>query len=188
MDDTTGRVGRDGLTREDEARTREIREEIVQTRAELSETIEAIQERLTPSHLVAQAGESVRNATTEKVKEMANTAGRAADQFMDSPVVETVRSNPIPAVMIGIGTAWLLMKGRGDAGRNRRDRGGREYSGYRPEWRVGSSAGYEADTAGAIGTTGATGSAAYGTTGSGAYGSSESAGYGAAGSGGYGAA
>jgi hypothetical protein len=187
MDDTTGRVGRDGLTHEDEARTREIREEIVQTRAELSETIEAIQERLTPSHLVAQAGESVRNATTEKVKEMANTAGRAADQFMDSPVVETVRSNPIPAVMIGVGTAWLLMKGRGDAGRNRRDRGRREYSGYRPEWRVASSAGYETDTAGAIGTTGATGSAAYGTTGSGAYGSSESAGYGAAGSGGYGA-
>jgi len=182
MDDTTGRVAADsGLTPQDEARTREIREEITQTRADLSETIEAIQERLAPSNLAAQAGETVRNATTEKVKQMANTAGRAADQVMDTPVVETIRSNPIPAAMIGIGAAWLLIKGRGDSPRYR-SRGRRRHSGYRSDWRVPGT-GYNSEFSGAVGTTG---SANYGTTGGSEY-ASGSGGYGTEAAGGFGA-
>ena len=125
MDDTTGRVDTDAQDDTD-LRTQEIREEIAQTRVEMSETIEAIQERLSPSHLVAQAGETVRNATTEKVKQMANTAGHAADQVMDSSIGKMVKDNPIPAAMIGIGAAWLLMKGRSSADKTHRD-----YSRYR---------------------------------------------------------
>jgi hypothetical protein len=182
MDDTTGRVAADsGLTPQDKARTREIREEITQTRADLSETIEAIQERLAPSNLAAQAGETVRNATTEKVKQMANTAGRAADQVMDTPVVETIRSNPIPAAMIGIGAAWLLNKGRGDAPRYR-SRGRRRNFGHRSEWRV-PGAGDTSETSGAVGTTG---SANYGTTG-GEYAGGSGGGYGTEAAGGFGA-
>jgi hypothetical protein len=65
MDDKTGRMSAP-RTDESEVRTQEIREEIAQTRVEMSETIDAIQERLTPSHLVAQASETVRNATSER--------------------------------------------------------------------------------------------------------------------------
>lgn len=146
MDDTAGRVGSPRGEQDDtDIRTQEIREEIAQTRVEMSETIEAIEERLRPTNLVAQAGETVRNAATEKVKSMANTAGHAADRAMDTSFVQTVRANPIPAAMIGIGTAWLLMKGRSSESRHAR---ARNYERYRTpgaygtesrDWRVGSS-------------------------------------------------
>lgn len=103
------------LTEEDEARAHELRGEIADTREEISETIEAIQERLQPGNLVAQAGESVRNAATEKVTQMANRAGDAADQMLGSSFMETVRANPIPAAMIGIGAAWMLFNRRSGA-------------------------------------------------------------------------
>lgn len=185
MDDTTGRVT-PGSDEETELRTQEIREEIAQTRVDMAETIEAIQERLTPSHLVAQAGETVRNATTEKVKQMANTAGHAVDEVMDTSFVQTLKSNPVPAAMIGVGAAWLLIKGRSDA--NREDRI-RHYSRYRTRTAYGSGSAYGGSAygsseaygsgaydAGAYGrdrdwrTTGAAGETAVGTTGYGDYG------------------
>jgi hypothetical protein len=114
MDDSTGRVGAidPTLPAETDARARELRAEIAETRDEMSETIEAIQDRLTPSNIVANATDSVRTAATEKVKQMANTAGDAADRMMNNTFMDTVRANPLPAAMIGIGAAWLLMKGR----------------------------------------------------------------------------
>ena len=114
MDDSTGRVGAvdPTLPRETDERARELRAEIAETRGEMSETIEAIQERLSPSNLVASAKDSVRTATSEKVKQMANTAGDAADRVMHNTFMDTIRENPVPAAMIGIGAAWLLMRGR----------------------------------------------------------------------------
>ena len=136
MDDTTGRVSDPLGQDETEIRTQEIREEIAQTRIEMSETIEAIEDRLRPSNLVAQAGETVRNAATEKVKSMANTAGYAADRVMDTSFAQTVRGNPIPVAMIGIGAAWLLMNRRNDRGR---DAYGRRYGSYRPASQYGET-------------------------------------------------
>jgi hypothetical protein len=107
MDDETRRVGK-------------IEAEIAETRVELSETIEAIQQRLAPANLVANATESVRHAATEKVRQMADNS------FMD-----TVRANPIPAAMIGIGAAWLYFKGRGAGGSDRYSNW-REAGGYNP--------------------------------------------------------
>jgi Protein of unknown function (DUF3618) len=125
MDDSTGRVGAidPALPAETDKRAREIRKEIAETRGEMSETIEAIQERLTPSSIVANAKETVRNVATEKVKQMANTAGDAADRVMNNTFMDTVRANPVPAAMIGIGAAWLLLKGRSESPRY--DRTGR---------------------------------------------------------------
>ena len=152
MDDTAGRMNAPRID-ESELRTQEIREEIAQTRVEMSETIEAIQERLTPSHLVAQAGETVRNATTEKVKQMANTAEYAADQVMDSSFVRTIKSNPIPAAMIGIGAAWLIAKGRSEPSRAERYEADRyraagAYGSGPADWRASQT------NQGAVGTTG----------------------------------
>lgn len=129
MDDTTRRVndpaasysagGAEGA-RADEAdgapRTEEIRIEIAQTREEISETIDAIQEKLRPRNIVANATERVKAATTEKVKAMADTAGDTAHTMMERTretaggFMNTVRDNPIPAAMIGIGAAWLLSR------------------------------------------------------------------------------
>jgi Protein of unknown function (DUF3618) len=140
MDDATGRLGRKrkttggsvatperepvdpSLPDETDARAREIRHEIAQTRDQMSETIDAIQDHLKPSTIVANATETVKNATTEKVKQMANTAEYAADRVIHNTFMDTVRDNPWPVAMIGIGAAWLWMKGRSDGGEYRNGR------------------------------------------------------------------
>ena len=91
MDDETRRVG-------------ELQAEIAETRVELSETIEAIQERLTPSNIVANATDTVRHAATEKVRDMT-----------DNSFVDAIRANPIPSAMIGIGAAWLYFTRRSES-------------------------------------------------------------------------
>src|SRR5947208_8683766 len=172
MDDATRRVGKNRitsvskqeqprasdplLTDEDEARARELRGEIADTRSEISETIGAIQERLQPANLMAQAGETVRNAATEKVKQMANTAGEAADQVLHSSFIETVRANPIPAAMIGIGAAWMLFNRRSES-RGYRYSGGDSYRSYETSGRYGSYGDSADRPYGAVGTRGTTG-------------------------------
>src|SRR6185369_2550642 len=69
-----------------------------------------------PSTVVANATERVTSATTEKVKQMANTAGAAADRVMHNSFADTVRENPWPVAIIGIGAAWLWMRSRSDSG------------------------------------------------------------------------
>ncbi len=133
MDDATGRVDRKKKTarssaaaierettdptlpRETDVRAREIREEIAQTRENISETLGEIQDRLKPSTIVAEASERVKSATTEKVKQMANTAEYAADRVVHNRFMDSVRENPWPVAMIGLGAAWLWMKGRSDS-------------------------------------------------------------------------
>jgi ElaB/YqjD/DUF883 family membrane-anchored ribosome-binding protein len=109
---------RDELDPESDRRAREIQSDIAQTRAEMSETIEAIQEKLRPGNLVSDATEKVKAVTTEKVKSMADTASGTAQGMVRetreraNDVFEGVRQNPIPALMIGAGVAWLLMGNR----------------------------------------------------------------------------
>jgi hypothetical protein len=123
-----------------EADTKRIRDEIENTRGEMSETIDAIQEKLKPGNIVANATERVKSATTERVRDMADTASQAAEQAMDygretaDSVVGTARQNPIPLALLGLGAAWWLAsrsKSSSSVGRNRDDRGyGREYGGH----------------------------------------------------------
>jgi ElaB/YqjD/DUF883 family membrane-anchored ribosome-binding protein len=120
----------------------QIRADMAQTRAEMAETIDAIQERLSPQHLMQEAKDTVRDATVGKVKDMMTSAtDRAADLAEDVQdgaleAVDYVRQNPLPAALIGAGIAWLLMRtstGRtGEAYPQQRHyggRGGRQTSG-----------------------------------------------------------
>jgi ElaB/YqjD/DUF883 family membrane-anchored ribosome-binding protein len=106
----------------------QIRMQIEQTRDEMSETIDAIQERLNPRNLVEQAKDSVREATVGKVKEMAHnvsdTASGMADTTMEAAgdLAERVKENPWPAVLLGLGAAWLLLR-NGDGGSQHYARG-----------------------------------------------------------------
>jgi ElaB/YqjD/DUF883 family membrane-anchored ribosome-binding protein len=136
------------LPAEADTRAREIREEIAQTRDDLTETIDAIQDRLKPSTIVANATETVRNRTTEKVKQMANTAGDAADRVLHNTIMDTVRENPWPVAMIGIGAAWLWLKSRDDSewssrSRYRSDYGPRDDEGRSYDWRTRTAASVE---------------------------------------------
>ena len=96
-------------------RTREIRAEIEQTREDMSETIDAIQEKLRPGNIMSDAKERVKNATTERVRNMVGSASETAQDAMEQTrhyagdVVEGARNNAIPVAMIGVGLAWLLV-------------------------------------------------------------------------------
>ena len=119
-------------------RTREIRAEIEHTREEMSETIDAIQERLRPGNIVAGATERVREATTEGVKNMAESASETARNAMEKTremtgdVAEFGRENAIPAALIGVGVAWLVIdRIRDDRNHRSSDRWNRDRESYR---------------------------------------------------------
>jgi ElaB/YqjD/DUF883 family membrane-anchored ribosome-binding protein len=95
-----GSVGGGAVIDEEETNRVEIertRTEIERTRADMSETVDAIQERLSPENLKEEAKDRVKEATV----------GRA--QEAGSGIVGTIRANPLPAALSGIGLGWLLV-------------------------------------------------------------------------------
>lgn len=104
-----------------EIRTAEIRAEIEETRGQMSETVNEIQDRLRPSTIASNAAESVRSTVSETTRDIA-----------ESESVQYVRANPVPTAMVGIGLAglaWLAFGGR-------EARPGRRYERERRDWRV----------------------------------------------------
>jgi Protein of unknown function (DUF3618) len=126
MDDRRGSVNTpgDATAPDHDQRTRALRSEIDRTREDLSQTVDAIQEKLRPSNLVASAAA----ATTEKVKNMAHDAAETAEEWWDDAgghgMVERVRNNPVPAVLAGVGLAWLALSNGRDRRTRRFTRGG----------------------------------------------------------------
>jgi ElaB/YqjD/DUF883 family membrane-anchored ribosome-binding protein len=113
--------------------TAQLQAEIDQTRANMSETIDALQERLSPSNLKEQAQEqihdvtaqvkeqvreqiheakqAVRDATIGRVENIMQTTGDTVNEARYT-TMETIRQNPLPAALIGIGLGWLWMNRR----------------------------------------------------------------------------
>lgn len=80
----------------DDKSSAEIQREIDHTRADMSETIEAIRHRLSPGELVDQAITYIKDG--------------GAGQFTNN-LGETIKQNPVPTALIGVGIAWLMMGG-----------------------------------------------------------------------------
>jgi ElaB/YqjD/DUF883 family membrane-anchored ribosome-binding protein len=116
-----------GSSDEYDENTEQIRAEIEDTRAEMSQTINEIQERLSPEHLMGQVKETVREATLGKVErameKVGETLGGVAEPAMEvmgragNTIKETGRSvgysiwrNPIPVALIGLGVGMLFMR------------------------------------------------------------------------------
>jgi ElaB/YqjD/DUF883 family membrane-anchored ribosome-binding protein len=87
------------MTEEEAVETAEIRAEIEETRLEMGGTLNELGDRLDPGHLIGQAKENVREATIGRVEETA--------KGMSEMVIETIKSNPIPAAIAGAGLAML---------------------------------------------------------------------------------
>jgi gas vesicle protein len=113
-----------------------IRAEIRDTRERMGDTIEEIGDRLNPRHLREQVKEGVRDATIGRVENMAHNA---ADKVQETrrTIMETVRDNPIPAAMVGIGLGWMYLNSRNDDSRDDYYGRGRDSVGY-----GGRAAGY----------------------------------------------
>jgi Protein of unknown function (DUF3618) len=74
----------------------EVQREVRQSRAQVEETLEALQERLSPGQLFEQAVDYMRsNNGTDFLRNL----GAA------------VRDNPVPVALVGTGLAWLMLSG-----------------------------------------------------------------------------
>jgi len=95
--------------------TEHIKAQIEETRSQMGDTIDALQEKLSFSNLSEQVSEHVNNAIeTAKSTVYDATLGKAVgfmknmgDGIGDSKFVRTARSNPFPLVLIGLGAGWL---------------------------------------------------------------------------------
>ncbi len=109
-----------------DSETERIKAEIEDTRAEMGQTINEIQERLSPEHLMDQVKETVREATIGKVERVMdkvgesisnvtepamNAMGRAGETLKETgySLTNTVRQNPIPCALIGLGVGWYVV-------------------------------------------------------------------------------
>jgi ElaB/YqjD/DUF883 family membrane-anchored ribosome-binding protein len=96
----------------------DTRAQIEQTRAEMSDTIDAIKEKLEPGRLAQQAKESVAEAASEAMHKARDaTVGRAQEAVggaihtakdAGETFVDTIKENPMPAALIGLGLGWLI--------------------------------------------------------------------------------
>jgi ElaB/YqjD/DUF883 family membrane-anchored ribosome-binding protein len=116
-----------------------LTQEIEETRGGMSETLDELGQRLDPANIVAGAKETVREATVGKVEQMATSAGEMVSDAGTTArqtgegLVETIKRNPVPAAMAGIGLGWLWMnrdKGQSMSWSQSRDGQGRYMSGY----------------------------------------------------------
>jgi ElaB/YqjD/DUF883 family membrane-anchored ribosome-binding protein len=98
---------RDDATDETDA----IRSDIEDTRANMSSTIDAIQDKLSPQRLTEQAKGAVRDATVGRVQDMASNVTDTARET-GATLMDTIRENPLPAALVGIGVGWLFLSAR----------------------------------------------------------------------------
>jgi hypothetical protein len=96
-----------------EPEVEQIKADIEETRAGMSETIDEIQERLRPANIARQAGESIKEATVARAKDLAERASTVAGDFRERPAdvgmaaMRSLSENPVAAAVIGI-TATVI--------------------------------------------------------------------------------
>lgn len=111
-DTLPGQYGNDGTSGDDnDSDIQAQRQRIEQTRAQMGSTIDAIEERLSPSRLAQEAKSAVKDATVgsaqQAVSNITDSASNAGGSFVDA-----IRENPVPAALAGIGLGWLIMSMR----------------------------------------------------------------------------
>jgi ElaB/YqjD/DUF883 family membrane-anchored ribosome-binding protein len=113
-----------------DAEVGELIEDIEVTRVELMETADELGRRLDPATLVENAKQTARDATVGKVEAMATQAGDVVSDVgmqareTGTGIIETMRRNPVPTALAGIGIAWLWMSRNPDGRRQVRYVGG----------------------------------------------------------------
>src|SRR4051812_44265892 len=96
--------------------TEAIRSDIDVTRRRMDDTMDALGDRLQPRHLLDEVLGMFRGNGTEgnqKLTQMRDKISRSADTAMHA-VVDTVKNNPMPALLIGAGVAWMIYESRRD--------------------------------------------------------------------------
>lgn len=133
------RVGTDEDTTQESEDPDAIRAEIEQTRTDLGDTINAIQEKLNPQVLLDKAKESVHDATIGRVEQMVTNVTDSAKDTGGN-IAQMAKDNPVQTALIGLGLGWLLMRNKNSGGSNRQ-------SGYRSPSQSNYAPGYTGDRA-----------------------------------------
>lgn len=137
-DQTTGEAAEEEATEE----TEQIRAQIEQTRSQMGDTIDAIQERLSMSNIKEQVSEQINSAVdtakdavydatigkAEKFmqnvsrslsdvtgsvgRSLSDVTGNVGDTLSKSDVMGTISRNPIPFALIGLGIGMLVLNAR----------------------------------------------------------------------------
>ena len=124
--DSTGDEASTNLT---DSGTEHIKDQIEETRNQMGETIDAIQDKLSFANLSEQVSEHVNNAVeTAKDAVYDATIGKAANimknigsEISGTTIVKTVKANPLPFALIGLGAGLLAYQSyAGSSGRTRR--------------------------------------------------------------------
>lgn len=126
----------------------EIRAGIEQTRTVMSDTINAIQDKLNPQALMEQAKDTLHTATSDILEQAKDTLHDATTGILDNAkdtvreatvgrvehmvsnatdsakstgtgIVDLVKQNPLPAAALGLGLTWLLNRNRGGSSGSR---------------------------------------------------------------------
>jgi ABC-type Na+ efflux pump permease subunit len=103
--------GSDGdLVGGNEERVEELRADIDRTRSEMSETIDELQERLSPENIKQQAVESTREVTVARAQRVASTASETA-KTAGSTLARFAKQNSLLAGLGGALLGWLVIRG-----------------------------------------------------------------------------
>lgn len=98
-----------------------LQRDIAQTRASMAQTLDAIQDRITPRNVVNRTMASVRETTMSRIRDWGNSASSTAAYVADrshSPrerLMRAARQNPRAVAMVGVAAAWvavLALRGR----------------------------------------------------------------------------
>lgn len=100
--------------------TEQLREQIVETRREMGETIDAIQEKLSLANISEQvqtqvseqisgAVEAARGVLYDKAGDLAETVNRGLKQFGETDLAKRAQRNPTATALIGAGVGALLV-------------------------------------------------------------------------------
>lgn len=93
-------------------RSDEIRQEIDATRQQMDQTIDALADRFKGRHIIDEViGVFRSNASDETVSKIKDKVTSTTHTAVNS-VVNTVKANPWPALLIGAGVAWLVYNSR----------------------------------------------------------------------------
>jgi hypothetical protein len=115
-EETSGRIGSQNrdLDEDSARKARELRSDIEQTRTDMSETIDAIQEKLRPGNIAAAATDRVKTAASTVARNVADSASQTAQETFErtrrvaDDLAEDDRMSRIAGAMIAVGSAWLV--------------------------------------------------------------------------------
>lgn len=97
--------------------TEAIRSDIDVTRRRMDETIDALGERMQPRHLLDEALGYFRRTDEQGNSHLSNMREKftsGAGNAMHA-VTDTIKQNPLPALLIGAGVAWMVYNSRRDS-------------------------------------------------------------------------